>query len=145
MKQADFYILPCTNDDGKYKFLGKLLNRIVNSGHRVYLYCDDKYSADRIGDALWQFSDVSFLANSTPDKPVIAPISIGWHKNHQPEHLEVMVNYAQIIPEGAAQFERIVELVTSEPASLPRSRERYKIYKEQGFTIKNNDMRPKQA
>lgn len=143
MKQADFYILPCIDDDGKFDFLGKLLTRIIGAGHQVYLCCDDKYSAEKTGDALWQFNSTSFLANTTPDQPLIAPITIGWDVTHNPQHLDVMVNYSQTIPEGAANFERVVELVTSEPDSLPRSRERYKIYKEQGFAIKNNDMRNK--
>ena len=145
MKQADFYILPCTDDDGKFQFLGKLLSKIVAGNHQVHLSCDDKFSANKIGDALWQFSNTSFLANSTPAQPLIAAITIGWDKTHNPKHLDVLVNYSQAIPPGAADFERVVELVTSEPESLPRSRERYKTYKEQGFSIKNNDMRQKQA
>ena len=141
MKQADFYILSSSDAEGKYQFLGKLLTRILSGGHRIFLVCDEQFAAETLANSLWQFSECSFLANSTPDQSLIAPITIGWDLSHQPEHLDVIVNYSQSIPPSAADFERVVELVSADADSLTRSRERYKSYKEQGFTIKHNDMR----
>jgi DNA polymerase-3 subunit chi len=144
MKQADFYILPCADDDGKFDFLGKLLTRITGADHQVFIYCNDEFSAQRLSDALWNYKDISFLANiiiGADEKPSTPTITLGWNPQHKTDHLDVMINYCDEIPEGAANFERVVELVTQQPLVLQRSRERYKNYRDQGFNIKNNDMR----
>ncbi len=146
MKQADFYILPCADDDGKFDFLGKLLTRITGANHQVFIYCNDEFSAQRLSDALWNYKDISFLANiiiggDEKQSTQTPTITLGWNKQHKSDHRDVMINYCDEIPEGAANFERVVELVTQQPLVLQRSRERYKSYKDQGFNIKNNDMR----
>jgi DNA polymerase-3 subunit chi len=141
MKQADFYILPCTDDDAKLNFLGKLLSRIVAAGHSIYVYCDDQFSTHKISEALWLYKDISFLANATPEQPMMAPISLGWDKSHLPKNLDVLVNFSNTIPPNAADFTRVVEIVIQQTEVLARSRERYKSYQAQGFTIKNHDMR----
>ena len=140
MKQADFYILPCTDQEGKFDFLGKLLGRILAGGHQIYLYCNDQYSAEQTSQALWQYRDSSFLANALSSEQLSAPITIGWPEQSA-SHTDVLINYSDTIPTAAENFQRVVEIVIQQPEVLELSRKRYKDYKQQGFKIKHNDMR----
>lgn len=144
MKKADFYILAGADDESRQLFLGKLLSRIMRTEMEVYLYCTDHYSAQKMSEYLWQFQPTSFLANRLINEEVQARISIGWPELHQPPHRQVIINLTSQIPDDAAQFERIAEIVTQQPESLVASRERYKRYRSEGFEIQHNDMRPKQ-
>jgi len=140
MKQADFYILPCADQEGKFDFLGKLLGRILGGGHQIYLHCNDQFSGERTAQALWQFRDTSFLANALSSEQTSAPITIGWG-DQGANHTDVLVNYSDTIPAAAEKFQRVVEIVIQQPEVLELSRKRYKDYKQQGFKIKHNDMR----
>ncbi|EPJ51402.1 MAG: hypothetical protein OFPI_17820 [Osedax symbiont Rs2] len=140
MKQADFYILPCADQEGKFDFLGKLLGRILSGGHQIYLHCNDQFSTEQVSQALWQYRDSSFLANALSSEKIIAPITIGWGEQAA-EHTDVLINYSDNIPATAAKFERVVEIVIQQSDVLALSRKRYKQYQQQGFKIKHNDMR----
>lgn len=144
MKKADFYILAGADDESRQQFLGKLLTRIMRTQLGVYLYCADQYSAQKLSEYLWQFNATSFLANRLVNEDLVARISLGWPGQHQPPHRQVIINLTEQIPDDAAQFERIAEIVTQQPESLIASRERYKRYRSEGFEIQHNDMRPKQ-
>ena len=143
MKQADFYILPCADQEGKFDFLGKLMGRILGGGHQIYLHCNDQYSCEQASQALWQYRDTSFLANALSSEEIIAPITIGWGEQGA-EHTDVLINYSDSIPATAAKFQRVVEIVIQQPEVLALSRIRYKQYQQQGFNIKHNDMRKSQ-
>jgi DNA polymerase III subunit chi len=47
---------------------------------------------------------------------------------------QVLVNFTDLLPEGFERFERVVELVDQHPEALAKSRERFRQYRERGFT-----------
>ncbi len=141
MKKADFYILAGADDESRQQFLGKLLNRIMRTELQVYLYCADQFNAETLSELLWQFQATSFLANRLVTESHIARISLGWPEQHLPSHRQVIINLSDHIPDDAAQFERIAEIVIQQPDSLLASRERYKNYRTEGYEIQHNDMR----
>ena len=141
MKKADFYILAGSGQEARQNFLGKLLRRILQEDHLIYIYCADQARAQDLSQLLWQFSDSSFLANKLVTQDIKAPISIGWPEQHQSEHKEVIINLSEHIPAGAENFERIAEIVIQHSESIQGSRERYKTYRSAGFEIIHNDMR----
>ncbi len=144
MKKADFYILAGADEESRQQFLGKLLSRIMRTELQVYLYCADQFSAQKLSERLWEFQATSFLANRLINESHSARICLGWPEQHQPPHRQVIINLTDQIPDDAAQFERIAEIVTQQPDSLVASRERYKRYRTEGYEIQHNDMRPKQ-
>jgi DNA polymerase-3 subunit chi len=141
MKKADFYILDGNQEQDRQLFLCKLLNRILQAKHAIYLYCIDEEHAHATSQLLWQFSETSFLANKLVTQELKAPISIGWPEQHHFEHCGVIVNLSEHIPTDAQSFERIAEIVIQQNESLQGSRERYKTYRSAGFEISHNDMR----
>ena len=47
---------------------------------------------------------------------------------------QVLINFTDGLPEGFERFERVVELVDSQPEVLAKSRERFRQYRERGLT-----------
>ncbi|MGB1239250.1 MAG: DNA polymerase III subunit chi [Pseudomonadales bacterium] len=146
MKRADFYILAAADVDSRQQFLAKLCQRILSAGHNIYIYCENEFNAHKLSELLWNFQPQSFLANAVCSEPTTAPITLGWPDNHNPQHREVIVNLSESIPEMAADFSRIAEIVIQQPEVLTGSRERFREYRQRGFEIQHNDMRkPRQA
>jgi len=47
---------------------------------------------------------------------------------------QVLINFTDALPDGFERYERVVELVDAHPEVLAKSRERFKQYRERGFT-----------
>ncbi len=53
----------------------------------------------------------------------------------------MLLNLAGSVPTHFARFERVVEIVGDTPDELSGARERYRFYRDRGYTLNNYDQR----
>jgi DNA polymerase-3 subunit chi len=59
---------------------------------------------------------------------------------NQENHNDLLINLQLAIPPFFSRFQRVVEVVTQEPASLAALRESWKFYKERGYQLEKHDL-----
>ncbi len=91
--------------------------------------------ARRLDELLWTYRERSFvphdLVESAGADP--APVLIGTALEQAPSQ-DVLLNLAAQVPEGFERFARIVEPLDADAERRQRGRERFRVYRERGFT-----------
>jgi DNA polymerase-3 subunit chi len=93
---------------------------------------------------LWTFSALDFIPHchaASADAQVLAasPVVLADTPRGTP-HQQVLVNLGGGVPEGFERFERLIELVSREPADRQEARSRWKHYADRGYAIEQHDL-----
>ena len=140
MPRADFYIVP--EPAVPYRFVCQLAEKARNEGYDIYIHTASREAAATLDDLLWTFRDVSFLPHATidaADAVADSPITIGW-EGEEPQQRQVLINLSGAAPEHADAYERIIEVVPSDPADRDRARQRYKDYRARGLELHSHNI-----
>jgi len=102
---------------------------------RVFIYTQDKASAEEVDELLWAFDSDSFvphnLAGEGPKQG--APVEIG---NQVPQgRRPVLINLTNTVPDFANQFKFIVDFVPTDETLKQQARERFKTCRQWGFQV----------
>jgi len=140
-KRADFYLLQDADPNAGLMFACRLLEKAYRKKHRVFVYCEDKISAEHLDELLWSFKDASFIPHNLqgegPEPP--PPIQIGYTATQNPiGYQDILLNLANTIPEFHQQFKRIFEIVTEDEHTKITRRKHYQAYRQQGFSVKTH-------
>jgi len=138
--KAVFYILPADDPEARGRFLCRLVHKILNQGHKLYIQTANEADAKRIDQQLWEFQPESFIPHSLVNEDIPANIKIGWD-NLRPDHKDIFVNLNLEIPEDALSFDCILEIVVQSEEVLSSTRSNYKLYQTHDIQIDTHDMR----
>jgi DNA polymerase-3 subunit chi len=141
MPKIDFYILPDADANTRLLFACRLIEKAYKQRHRIYVHTEDKAEAHKLDEMMWTYRDDSFLPhNLYGEGPEPAPpIQIGI--NATPEkHRDILINLSQQVPAFYPQFMRVLELIVNETAAQEAGRERYRVYRAQGFEINTHKL-----
>lgn len=139
-RRADFYILPQADEDSRAVFIGRVCQKALQQGLQIYIHTDHQAKAESLDRLLWSFRDDSFLPHYLIGNTPTAPISLG-HGDQLPEHRQLFLNAAGLLPEMAFEFERIADVVIQAPELLASSRQNYSRCRELGYEMHRTDMR----
>ena len=140
MPRADFYIV--AEPAVPYRFVCQLAEKARNEGYDIYIHAASREAAATLDDLLWTFRDVSFLPHAAidaADSGADSPIIIGW-EGEEPQQRQVLINLSGAAPEHADAYERIIEVVPSDPADRDRARQRYKDYRARGLEMYSHNI-----
>ena len=140
MPRADFYIV--AEPAVPYRFVCQLAEKARNEGYDIYIHAASREAAATLDDLLWTFRDVSFLPHAAidaADAVADSPITIGW-EGEEPQQRQVLINLSGAAPEHADAYERIIEVVPSDPADRDRARQRYKDYRARGLEMYSHNI-----
>lgn len=104
---------------------------------RVFIYTQDKQSAEKIDEMLWAFDSDSFVPhNLVGEGPKQgAAVEIG---NQAPlGRRPVLINLTSTVPNFANKFQYIVDFVPSNETLKQQARERFKTCRQWGFQVNN--------
>ena len=140
--RIDFYVLPDAPENGRALLACRLADKAYSLGHTVYLLMSSEAQAAALDDWLWTFRQDSFVPHER--YPLLAgsegsPVLIGVVSPAE-VNAQVLINCTDAFPEGFERFERVVELVDQRPEVLAQSRERFKQYRERGFTPESHKL-----
>lgn len=141
MTKVDFYLLAGTGQNARETMACKLIEKIYNLNHKVYVHTGSKQDADRFDDMLWTLKPGNFIphnlvsANQAPDSPV----TIG-HDEKAPQVHDVLINLTHDVPLFFSQFNRVAEFVDAEDTHRSQGRTRFKFYKDRGYELDTHEI-----
>ena len=108
-----------------------------SSDCRVVIYATDRNLLNRLDDTLWTFSDSDFLPHAVLGDRHAArcPVILTSSDTDELPHSQILLNLSPDIPAFYAQFERLLELVSTDPADTEAGRQRYVHYRERGYAL----------
>jgi DNA polymerase-3 subunit chi len=143
--KVDFYILSGSGEQARHQFACRLAEKAYKLENRVHIHVSGQETVRRIDDLLWTFRDGSFVPHEvlaamtgTPASPE-SPITIGC--DELPEFdCDLLINLGDSVPEQAASFPRVAEVVTSDEDCKSISRQRFVDYRNQGHTLDTHNL-----
>ncbi len=104
---------------------------------RVFIYTQDKQSAEKIDEMLWAFDSDSFvphnLVGEGPKQGAAVEIGSQAPLGRRP----VLINLTSTVPNFANKFQFIVDFVPSDETLKQQARERFKTCRQWGFQVNN--------
>ncbi len=133
--QIDFYILDKT---AKLNFACKVVQKAFNQDLKVYLQTDRSDQSRDLDKLLWTFSQNSFIPHKLAEDPSRNwdhyPVQIGnvALSNENPQ-ADILIALTNAVPESYEKFNRVIDLITNDPADKLAGRERYRVYRDAGI------------
>jgi DNA polymerase-3 subunit chi len=98
--------------------------------------------------ALWTFDELEFLPHvllrageAIPERLRDTGVWLAPQAGDAPQH-EVLVNLGSDPPAGFESFEKVVEIVSTDPDDRASARERWKHYAARGYAIRRHEVAP---
>ena len=121
----------------------RLLRKASATGARLLV----RSSAQMVGEldkALWNLAPVDFITHCdvTASAALKARSAVLLQSADQPLHAEVpiLINLSEDVPQGFEQFQRVIEVVSTDEQDRNQARRRWKRYTELGYTITRHDL-----
>jgi DNA polymerase-3 subunit chi len=139
--QVDFYILATQNARAGALYACRLAEKAYKLGHRIHLRTDSDSDAAGLDDLLWTFRQGSFVPHerARSGEPPQSPVTIG-HAGEAPPEADLLVNLAGTVPEQAAGYRRVAEIVAGSPESKALGRQRYQDYRSHGVKLVTHEI-----
>ncbi|AHE97533.1 DNA polymerase III subunit chi [Thioalkalivibrio paradoxus] len=139
MTRVAFYLLAARDEQARRLFACRLARKVSRMGHRVHIHTPDAGSTDEMDRLLWTFEDIAFLPHGTDVNDPDSPVTV--HDQAAPaDRCDVLINLAPEVPEYFGRFERVADLIGSDPAARARGRERYRFFKERGYPLEHHEI-----
>jgi DNA polymerase-3 subunit chi len=141
MTRVDFYILQDSRPNAAQLFACKLTEKAYKQGRKVYINTASGKQLKQLDELLWTFRDGSFLPHGcyAGEDSGEQPILLG-HAIEPDGPSDVLVNLANDIPTFFSRFDRVAELVGSDDAQREAARERFRFYKDRGYTMNTHKL-----
>jgi len=151
MTKIDFYILAADSHRNAYQLCCQLTEKAFISNNFVYIQSQSIEQANELDELLWKYKPSSFLPhsnisqNSDSDSDYNYPILINAADSipdsYNPEnHSEFLINLSDSTPDFFSQFHRFAEIVDKDEESKKNARERFRFYKDRGYTISTHNV-----
>ncbi len=144
MTRVDFYILDDDGADSREQLACRIAEKAYRLGHGVYIHTRNPQQAQQIDQLLWTFKQNSFvphgIAGTCPD--ATAPVLIGHQREPDTQHppRDVLINLDHDVPMFFSSFERVAELINNQPEHKASGRERFRFYRDRGYTLETHQM-----
>ena len=136
MTEITFHV----NTPDKVGYACRLLRKAWGAGSKVAVTAEPDLLRE-LDAALWTFSPVDFIPHcyeADEGQRERTPIVLVDSARSAP-HVEVLLNLGTGVPEGFERFERLIELVSTDPSDLQQGRQRWKHYASRGYDMKRHD------
>jgi len=135
--RIDYYLLDQNAPQAVAHYTCRLLNKAYQAGLRIFVLTDSPAQSQLIDDLLWTSSDANFiphaLADSAEAVDPLSKICIGNALNLElSKGFDMLVNMQGVETLQGEQFDRVAELVSSDPAHKSAARKRYAAWRSMG-------------
>ena len=123
------------------RWVRKALSRVPDI--RIVLLAENELQLKALDQALWNFSDVNFLPHAVLGDPLASRTTVLLTDKGDadlPEG-EVLVNLSKMVPTSYAQFERLLELVSTDAEDTAAGRKRYVHYRDRGYDLSHENVK----
>ncbi len=143
MTQVDFYF----NAADLFQITQRLIAKALKAKpSATVVVAGDAASLQGFDAHLWAFDASSFVPHVFASDALASktPVLLTVGAEDVPHsHYGLMINLGTTVPERFSRYERLIELVASDQASVLKGRERYKLYKQRGYPMSHLDLTKK--
>lgn len=121
----------------------RLCAKALTQNARVMIYSTDAVTLDKMDKLLWTYQQTSFLPHCSinDDETLIGATPIVLSSRLSPAYAcTILFNLDTHCPQQLEQFERIIEIASASPGDKQAARERYRFYKQAGYTLRHHDL-----
>jgi DNA polymerase III subunit chi len=133
----DFY----TKVSDKIDTASRVCSKALQRGLRVMILTPDAATTERVDRLLWTTPAIGFLPHVRASHPLAAvtPIIVD-HDLSGVDRDDLLLNFGYDTPEVFSRFQRLVEIVTTEPDDAAAARNRFRFYRDRGYEIRTHDL-----
>ncbi len=130
----------------KLAYACRLLRKAHRAGAKVAV-TGDLAALQALDRELWTFDDQEFLphvlasATPLPERLHATPIWLSPDVSSAPGERSILVNIGRDVPDGMDRFERVFDLVSSEPSDRQEGRQRWKAYAAKGWDVQPHEVK----
>jgi len=131
MPRVDFH----SQVEDRLHYTCRLIRKARAANCRVIVYGSDLQELQRLDQRLWDFSPVDFLPHGfiedrmAGQTPVVLTTQLGGELPHR----QILVNLSDEIPSHYTQFERVIEIVSTNNDDAQAARQRFRQYQHEGI------------
>ncbi|MGH8720538.1 MAG: DNA polymerase III subunit chi [Burkholderiales bacterium] len=137
MTRVDFYF----NAADRLQVACRLAGKALAQGKRLLIYAPQAETAQSIDRLLWTWPATGFVPHCragdalAPDTPVLIAAEADAAAG-----CDILLNLGQQTPPAFERFERLLEVVACDEADRQAARERYRFYRERGYSVAHHDL-----
>src|SRR5690606_14990833 len=142
--EIDFYILDRASDEFRLTFACRLADKAADRGLAVLIRPSSPVEAKTLDELLWTFSQGSFLPHrlaSDAREPLLEPVVIDDGPGPVGDRWDLLINLASDVPEYFSRCARRAEIVDGDASRRAQGRERYRFYRDRGYSLKTHQIR----
>lgn len=135
MTRIDFH----SNVPDKLAYTCRLVRKALRHASQCVILSGDARQMAELDQALWTFSATDFLPHVAAGSELAAmtPVILACDPAIELPHHQVLINVSRTVPPHFARFERLIEIVSSEPDDVAAGRERFTFYKKRGYALEH--------
>ena len=144
---VDFHVIEPASSQQAHRYACQLIEKAYQAGQQpIYVHTDTRADAERFDTLLWTYRDDSFLPHElhSATQSQAARIQIGYADNmpnYTPENSCILINLSKDLPSNHQTFAAIIEIVFSDPAVQQLARERFKQYRQYGYSLNTHKLK----
>lgn len=130
----------------KLAYACRLLRKAHRAGAQVAV-TGDLATLQALDRELWTFDDQEFLPHvlaagkPLPERLHATPIWLSPDPASAPGERSILINVGREMPAGMDRFQRLFDLVSSEPDDRQEGRQRWKAYAAQGWDVQPHEVK----
>ena len=144
MTQVDFHI----GIEDRVAYACRLVRKVLASGAQA-LILGDPAMLRRLDAVLWADEATGFTPHALADGPAYiaahSPVLLAAQVPTDLAQQSVLINMSDQQPDDPHKRERVIELVSGDEHAIQEARQRWKSYKQRGFSLVNHDVRQRAA
>jgi len=143
MTKVDFYVSKDNAPQFALNTACRIAEKAFTAGHRIHIHMQHERDCEKLDAMLWTFRERSFVPHEISPVPIKdCPITISAEKSPDMTsgHTDMLINVSLEIPENFMQFQRIAEIIDTQPESINAGRERYRFYRENGLEPQHHEV-----
>lgn len=138
MTQIDFHTSVADSIGYTCRLVRKANALAANS--RIVILLQDKKQLAALDQALWTFSAQEFLPHAEMGDPVAAqsPVVLAESAHEDLPHYDILINLSGSVPAQFAQFQRMIEIISTDLNEVEAGRQRYSHYRQRGYPLNHH-------
>ena len=140
MPRIDFYVLPDAKPKGRQLLACRLTEKALAQGHKVFIHTGSPEQSALLDELLWTYKDISFVPHAVDRLRAGEPVLVSHTMDRVPEQMSVLINLGDDVPGDYERFERVTELIDQSDDIKLEGRNRFRRYRERGYTPQTHNL-----
>ena len=137
--QVDFYVLARPTQSA-----GEVVCRLAmmawEKGHKVLVRTGSENEARELDELMWDYPPGRFLPHESETGNEEIPVSIATAESEIPGYRDVIINLCTDPVPEPQRYRRLCEIVPAEAEHRNASRDKWRIYRDQGLDLEKHDL-----